>query len=407
MNTHFMMVAVCVVAACANDSTMPQGPEPERPLTVQEKDVAKANTAFGLNLLHQINATEPNGNLLLSPLSVSMALGMTLNGAATSTFDAMRQTLAFAGQTQNEINVAYNGLLKQLRARDPKIEIGIANSIWYNTGFAVLPTFSDTVKHYFDAEVRQVDFANPASPGVINDWVSQKTSGRIKDLIDQISPDEVMFLVNAVYFKGPWTQTFHEGATASLPFRRLDGSTVTARMMSNDGAYHWVQNDDVYAVELLYGDSAFSMVLIAPVAGTSLAPVAALLEPAKWEALMASMRPARVILKMPKFKFTYEKALKDALSALGMSVAFDQQRADLSRIANVKPENLYISRVQHKTYIDVHEKGTEAAGATSVGVGVTSMPPMLAFDKPFMFAIRERSTGTLLFVGRVVDPTVN
>ena len=216
-----------------------------------------------------------------------------------------------------------------------------------------------------------------------------------------------MFLVNAVYFKGPWTQTFQEQATASLPFRRPDGSTTSAQIMTNDGSYFWTKNESVQAVELLYGDSAFSMVLVAPTQGTSLAPVVSLLEPASWNALMTSMQPGQVMLSMPRFKFTYEKALKDALSALGMSVAFDPQRADLSRIANVKPENLYISRVQHKTYIDVHEKGTEAAGATSVGIGVTSMPPELRFDRPFIFAIRERSTGTLLFVGRVVDPTAS
>jgi serpin B len=406
MKTSYWVAAVLGLAACSNDSTMPQGPEPERPLTVQEQDVAKANTAFGLNLLREVHASEPAGNLLLSPLSVSMALGMTLNGAATSTFDAMRQTLAFAGQSQSEINTAYNGLLRQLRARDPKIEIGIANSIWYDAGFSVLPTFSDTVRHYFDAEVRQLDFASSASPSVINNWVSQKTNGRIKELIDQINPEEVMFLVNAVYFKGPWTQTFAEQATSARPFRRPDGSTVSVPTMSNDGSYYSTKNNEVQAVELLYGDSAFSMVLVAPAQGTSLAPVTALLEPAKWSALMSALQPGRIILSMPKFKFTYEKALKDALSALGMGVAFDPARADLSRIANVRPENLYISRVQHKTYIDVHEKGTEAAGATSVGIGVTSMPPELRFDGPFIFAIRERSTGTLLFVGRVVDPAL-
>jgi serpin B len=394
-----------MAAACTHDSTMPEGPEPERPLTVQEKDVAKANTAFGLNLLHEVNATEPGGNLLLSPLSVSMALGMTLNGAATTTFDAMRQTLAFDAQTQQEINAAYSGLLRQLRARDPKVEIGIANSIWYNTGFSVLPAFADTVAHYFDAEVRQLDFANSASPAVISGWASEKTNGRITDLIDQINADEVMFLVNAVYFKAPWAHTFMDGATRAAPFQKPDGSTVSAQMMIADGAYGNVQNESVQAVELLYGDSAFSMVLVAPRNGTSLAAVAAMLEPARWDALMASLQPARVMLSVPKFKFTYEKALKDALSALGMSIAFDPMRADLTRIANVRPRNLYISRVQHKTYIDVHEKGTEAAGATAVGVGVTSMPPELKFDRPFMFVIRERETGTLLFVGRVVDPT--
>ena len=398
------LFVLCLAAtACASDSTTT--PEPQRPLTVQEKDVARANTAFGLNLLRQVNSTEAAGNLLLSPLSVSMALGMTLNGANGTTFDAMRQTLAFDAQSQNEINNAYNGLLRQLRARDPSVEIGIANSIWYNNGFSVLPTFSDTVRHYFDAEVRQIDFSSSTSPATISNWAAQKTNNRIQDLIKEIDPAEVMFLVNAVYFKAPWTQTFHEGITHNAPFQRPDGSTVTARMMSNDWSYRHVKNQDVQAVELLYGDSAFSMVLVSAAEGRALTPVTALLEPAKWDALIASMQMERVILKMPKFKFTYEKALKDALTALGMGIAFDEQRADLTRIANVRPRNLYISRVQHKTFIDVHEKGTEAAGATAVGVGVTSMPPQMTFDRPFIFVIRERSTGTLLFVGRVADPT--
>ena len=390
------------MAACATDTAMP---EPERPLTIQETDVAKANTAFGLNLLREVSGNEPGSNILLSPLSVSLALGMTLNGANGTTFDAMRQTLAFAAQSQHDINTAYSGLLRQLRARDSKVEIGIANSIWYNNGFAVLPTFSDTVRHYFDAEVRQIDFASATAPATISNWAAQKTNNRIQDLIKEIDPAEVMFLVNAVYFKAPWTQTFEVGATQAAPFARGDGSTVSAQMMNNTGTYRTTSNESVQAVELLYGDSAFSMVLVSAAQGRSLDPVKSLLEPAKWEALMASMQPNRIMLSMPKFKFTYEKALEDALTALGMGIAFDENRADLTRIANVRPRNLFISRVQHKTYIDVHEKGTEAAGATAVGVGITSMPPVLRFDRPFLFVIRERSTGTLLFVGQMDNPT--
>ncbi|HEY0673935.1 MAG TPA: serpin family protein, partial [Longimicrobiales bacterium] len=151
------ITAALIANACAHDTS---APEPWRPLTVQEKDVAKANTAFGLNLLRVVHNREADGNLLLSPLSVSMALGMTLNGAAGTTYDAMRQTLAFDATSQHDINTAYSSLLRQLRARDPRVEIGIANSIWYNQGFEVLPTFADTVRHYFDAEVRQLDFGN-------------------------------------------------------------------------------------------------------------------------------------------------------------------------------------------------------------------------------------------------------
>lgn len=399
------LLPICLLILACGDPSPTDETEEVRELTVQEKDVAKANTAFGLSLLKAINATETNGNLLLSPLSVSMALGMTLNGANGTTYEAMRRTLAFDASSQHEINAAYSGLIKQLRARDAKVEFGLANSIWYNTGFAVFPTFIDSVRHYFDAEVRQIDFGNSNSPAVISQWAEQKTNGRIKDLIREIRQDEIMFLVNAVYFKAPWTVVFHEGATRSAPFRRPDGSTVTARMMNNDAAYFSAKKDGVQAVELLYGDSAFSMVLLTAEQGLSLAPAIAVLEPAKWEALMSSMQRGRIMLNMPKFKFTYEKALKDALSALGMGIAFDEARADLTRIANVRPRNLYISRVQHKTFIDVHEKGTEAAGATAIGVGVTSLPPEMTFDKPFLFVIRERSTGTLLFVGRVNDPT--
>jgi len=398
-----MLLPICILLLACGE--LPTDGARVRELTVQEKDVAKANTAFGLALLADMHATESSGNLLLSPLSVSMALGMTLNGANSATYDAMRRTLAFDAASQQEINAAYSGLIQQLKARDHAVEFGLANSLWYDTGFPVYNTFVDTVRHYFDAEVRQLDFGASGSPRVISQWAEQKTSGRIKDLIKQINSDEVMFLVNAVYFKAPWTTVFNENATHDAPFRRPDGSTVTARMMTNDAAYGYVKQDGVQAVELLYGDSAFSMVLVSAEQGTSLAPAAAMLERTKWESLMGALQRGRVMLSMPRFKFTYEKSLDDVLSALGMSIAFDRQRADFTRIADVRPRNLFISRVQHKTFIDVHEKGTEAAGATVVGVGVTSLPPSLTFDRPFLFVIRERTTGTLLFVGRVVDPT--
>lgn len=391
------LIPLLIVTACA-DPSLPEQHEEKRELTVQEKDVAKANTAFGLALLKQVHTSEPSGNVLLSPLSVSMALGMTLNGAHGDTWEAMRRTLAFDASSQQQINLAYDGLIRQLRARDPKVEFGLANSIWYHTGFPVLPTFTDTVRRYFDAEVRSIDFRSSASPGIISEWAEQKTNGRIKELIKQINQDEIMFLVNAVYFKAPWTQVFDEQATHAAPFRRSDGSTVNARMMSGDGVYNFVDKDGVKAVELLYGDTAFSMVLVSTDKEYPFDAV-------KWDALIASMQRGRIMLRMPKFKFTYEKVLNNTLTALGMGIAFSEMSADFRRITP-PPPRLVISRVQHKTFIDVHEKGTEAAGATAVGVGVVSMPPELSFDRPFIFAIRERSTGTLLFVGRVNDPTL-
>lgn len=404
LRNGMLYLGLCGVLAGCSDPSGPRTPtEPVREFTVQERDVARANTSFGLHLLRNIHENS-TGNLLLSPLSVSMALGMTLNGAANTTFEAMRNTLAFDPALQQpEINAAYNGLLRQLRARASRIEFVVANSIWYHQTFPVYPTFTDTVRHYFDAEVRALDFGNAASPGIISDWAEERTAGRIKDLVESIDPNEIMFLVNAVYFKAPWHMRFAQSETRAQPFTLPNGGSVNAQMMFVDGTFSYVENQGVQAVELLYGDTTFSIVLVMPRTGSSLDAATSILEPTQWGALISSMHRSRINLRIPKFRFEYEKELTQPLSDLGMAIAFQPFQADFTKIAN--RDDIYISRVQHKAFIEVNEAGTEAAAATSVGISVTSAPPELVFNRPFFFAIRERSTGTLLFVGRIADPT--
>jgi serpin B len=208
--------------------------------------------------------------------------------------------------------------------------------------------------------------------------------------------------VNAVYFKAPWQHPFNPQATANRPFTRANGSAVNVPTMSLDRTLPFLKNDQVHMVELPYADGAFSMVVLAPAAGTSLNAFIASLTPQRWEQWLGELKEDRVMLFMPKFRFDYDILMNDALTKQGMGIAFAARQADFTRIAD---RELFISRVQHKTFIDVHELGTEAAAATAVGMSLTSMPPELRFDRPFVFAIRERSSGTLLFIGRVSDPT--
>jgi serine protease inhibitor len=398
-------VTVLMLAACGESE--PAGidqREPPRGFTTDEAAVARASNSFGLALLRQVHAGDSRANLMLSPLSASMALGMTLNGAAGGTWEAMRGTLGFAGMSEDEINAAYRGLIAQLLARDHTVEFRLANSVWHDAAFPIKQPFLDAAAEYFDAEVAGLDFDNQAaSLGRINGWVDRQTGGRIEKILDYIDPLEIMFLVNAVYFKAPWSMTFETNATRSGPFRRADGSTVDVPLMNNDAAYLHFVNDEAYGVELLYGDSAFSMVLIAPAEGRTLDGLIGGLTPQRWQSWIDAFQVGRVMLTMPKFRFEYGTSLDDALKAMGMEIAFTPRLAEFPRIGD--RDDIHISRVDQKTFIDVHEKGTEAAGVTVVGVGVTSMPPSVRFDKPFLVAIRERESGTLLFLGRVGDPS--
>jgi serpin B len=397
-------VLLVAVTGCGKEAAGP-GLEPPRNLTVDEQTVSAANTAFGLGLLRELHPAETKPNLFVSPLSASMALGMTLNGARAETETAMRRALGFEGLSAAGINAAYGGLIAQLRARDPGVEFRLANSIWHERTFTVEAPFLEAARTHFDAEVRGLDFSAPDAPRIISGWAEDATGGRIKDLIQSIDPLEKLFLVNAVYFKAPWTTPFEPAATRDGPFQRAGGGTVQVPLMTTDATFRSFRDADVEAVELLYADSAFSMVVLMPAQGRTLDGLVASLTPERWARWMDAFTPGRLMLTLPKFRFDYARRLNDALTGLGMGIAFVPRRADFSGISRER-DDLYISRVEHKTFVDVHELGTEAAAATAVGIGVTSLPPSLRFDRPFLFAIRERSTGTILFLGRIGDPSV-
>lgn len=377
--------------------------EPNQPLTAREIQVVAATNTFGLELFRHVSQLAQGDNVLISPLSVSMALGMTLNGASGGTFTAMATTLGFDGMPEAEINAAYAGLISKLRARDRKVEFRLANSLWHERSFPIQQPFIDALRDHFSARVSALDFSDPGAPRTINDWVSGETNGRIKDLINRIDPIEKLLLVNAIYFKGPWTTPFNLNATRPEPFTRADGSVVEVPTMVADAQYASYEGDGVQAVELLYGDSVYGMVLVAPAAGRPLEDVISRLSPESWRRWTSGLKRGRVMLFVPKFRFEFGSPLKRPLQDMGMAVAFDPRSADFSRI-NPQRDDLHISRVVHKTYINVHELGTEASGATGVVGGITSMPPVLRFDRPFLVAIRERESGTLLFIGRVGDP---
>lgn len=404
-------------AACEPDPSGP-GTEPitelPRDLTVAERDVIDASNTFALGLLREVRALEPDSpNTFLSPLSASMALGMTMNGAEGETWTQMRDVLGFQGLEEPAINGAYASLIDLLLGLDPAVEVGIGNAIWTN-GIPLRPAFVDRVRAHFGAEVGALDFSDPAALGVMNGWVDSVTNGRIEKLLDQIPPDAVAYLINAIYFLADWRQPFDEGRTAPAPFTRADGTDVTVPMMAEEIGYRTLNPGSpnaVQGVELPYAGGAFTAVALLPPDTQDIDAFVAGLDAGIWNAWMQHFDEAAeaedtdrpgLLVRMPRFELEWGQSLIPALKALGMTDAFDE-RADFGRMAE-GGQNFYIFQVKQKTFVKVDEQGTEAAAATAVGVGLTSMPPSITLDRPFLFAIRERFSGTILFMGVIGDP---
>jgi serpin B len=408
------LFAIVALAAACHDPNAPSGGAPRitalpRTLSTGEQAVIGASNTFGFNLLRELDRTRADSNIFMSPLSASMALGMTMNGAAGQTFDEMRSTLGFGTRPSAEINASYRSLIDMLRALDKTVDFRIANSIWYRAGFPFEAAFLDESKQFFDAKVSPLDFAAASSVPTINSWVKESTNGKIEKILDgPIDNDVVMYLINAIYFNGAWTARFDRNLTRQDQFTTVDGTTAPISMMRRTDTVRVAETADAQVVELPYGGGAFAMTIVMPKPGRSISTVVSSLSADAWQTAVAGATARSVELQMPKFTLRWEALLNNPLQALGMRLAFQGDVADFTRMSRTAGDRLYISKVKQKSFVDVHEEGTEAAAVTSVEVRVTCAcgPQVIRIDRPFVFAIRERLSGTILFLGKIVRPPV-
>ena len=385
----------------------------ENNLTVTEKTakLLEAENEFGLELFRKVYQYETEfQNIMVSPLSVSLALAMTYNGANGETQTAMEKTLKVYGLTPDDINQSYYHLVKALQSLDPKVLMEIANAIFYRDDFEVEQTFISLNKQFYDAEVSALDFGSPDALNTINNWVAEKTHDKIKTILDRITRDQVMFLLNAIYFKGTWQKEFNPEGTKEQDFYLEDGSSILAKTMQRLDTLPYVKNDLFSAIQLSYGKGNYNMYVFLPEPDKNIADIVSNLNEKNWADWISSFEETQhVDIKLPRFKYAYEIKLNDVLSDMGMGIAFTPA-ADFTGIQ--KKGGLMIGFVKHKSFVEVNEEGTEAAAVTIVAIERTSTsagPQKVPFyvNRPFVYVITEKDTGAILFMGTVKNPLLN
>jgi serpin B len=373
------------------------------------------NNAFALDLYHRLN--ESANNLFFSPYSISIALAMTYAGSAGVTENQMAQAMHFV-LPRAQLHPAFDQLALELAQRataegvDPNqaFTLHVVNVTWGQTGYTFLTTYLDILAQDYGAGIRLLDFASNSETArnTINQWVSQETQNKINDILPAGSIDALTRLVlsNAIYFKADWSNEFDKSLTKKDVFHLVTGGTTTVPMMNRSGFYNYASGNGYQAVELPYAGEQLSMLIILPDEG-KFSEAASSLDSATLAGIVSNLQSKNVNVTLPKFTFEYDLGLKSWLQQMGMVDAFDPTKADLSGMDGQK--DLYISDVLHKAFVALDEAGTEAAAATTVIVGVTSMPveQPIAFkaDRPFIFLIRDNPTGTILFFGNMMDPT--
>ncbi|MEW6508157.1 MAG: serpin family protein [Bacteroidota bacterium] len=395
-----IFIAGCETSSQFNDET------PMRELTRAEKQLVASSDNFALKIFKKIAEDALGENVFISPLSISIALGMTLNGADGNTYEAMRSTLSLSGITQQEVNESYQSLMQLLTKIDGKVIMQIANSIWYRNTISVKPDFIETNKKYFDAVISPMNFNDPATVNAINNWVKESTNGKIDKIVENIDPQTIMYLINAIYFKGAWQYQFDKNKTTDDLFKKESGATVQCKMMNMETDFYISSNNTFTMLDIPYGKGNFSMTILLPAKEKTVKDVVNVLTDAAWKNSLNSLSKMKKQLYMPRFKMEYKSKLNETLKALGMEIAFDPYSANFKKIYE-GVGNAYISSVDHKTFVDVNEEGTEAAAVTSVTVGVTSIQDnIIKLDRPFIFVIREKTSNCILFIGKLEDPSV-
>jgi len=375
-------------------------------LTKTEQALSAEANRFAFDLFQQVNTEDKN--YFISPLSTSLALSMTANGTAGETAAQMKDVLGFEEFTYEQMNGFFKKMSAELKKADQLTELGIANSVWILEGFPVYEKFKDIVRTWYLAQIEELDFFSPTAIQTINDWCAAKTNGKIDEIIDEIPPSMVMYLINALYFKGTWTYSFDKAASYSDRFYGDDGSSPLTEFMIQTETFPYLDHELCQVAELPYGNEAFSMVLMLPKPGVHVdRMIKEFMNTQKWDIIARELKDSerKLTVSMPKFRFEYEKDLIPTLQAMGMIIPFMEGMADFS---NMSPSGgLYIGLVKQKTYVEVNEEGTEAAAVTVVGVEKSAIEPddPLPFyvNRSFVYVIKEKSTGIILFMGKMSD----
>ena len=408
------LAGICLLLfnACnkSNDPVVVIGQYKNIPLSESQKKFFAQSNDFAFSFFQEVNKMPiDRKNIMVSPLSVNIALHMTRNGAANETLKAMLKTLKTEGVTEEEINKNYKFAIETFTNLDPLVNLKFSNSIWHRNSLTPEKDFIDINTLYFKSRINALDFSSPKALATINEWVSNSTNGKIPSILGEITSDAMLYIINAVYFNGIWKNKFDPTKTQEMSFAINSTSKVMANSMLQEINTQYFTNDLFSAVELPYGQANYNMYVLLPNKDKNPSDIISQLTAQNWGVWLSKFFPTPVQIHLPKFKFSYDETrMIPLLSEMGMGIAFSKS-ADFTRIN--KKGGLALTEVKHKTCIEVNEKGAEAAAATSVKGGVTSngfdpRPVIFTADHPFVFLIQEKETKAVLFMGVINNPNL-
>lgn len=357
---------------------------------------------LGFRLVRELAGPKVTENVVVSPTSIAMALGMVANGAGGETKKAFDKTLGTDAMIPSEFNQAFKDLRTVLLAPDPKVTLTVANSLWTTPNYEVKREFLGRNTDFFGAAVKSIDPKNPRSVDEVNNWVSEATEKKIPKLMEELNPEMVLLAINAVYFKGEWTDPFDTKMTADREFTTFDGKKVQQLMMNKSGDFRGGELEKVSVLQLPMGSGNASVVMVLPNMGTSIDTLIKDLNAKSWQGWMSSIKPVEGQICIPKFKMEFGTSLAETFKKLGLGIAFDYTKADFSGLTDAK--GVVITQIIHKATFEMDEKGAEAAAATGVEMAVESAPMhekrfKFIADRPFLYAIVENRTQSVLFMG--------
>ncbi|WP_448570843.1 serpin family protein [Trichothermofontia sp.] len=392
--------------AIANPAPAPMSVLPKAYPSSQQVKLTRSQTRFGFQLFTTLLSSHPNQNLLISPTSVAIALSMLYNGATGETQRAIATALELTEMPLEEVNQANATLVQSLITHEPAVQTTLANSLWADQRLSLQPQFVQRMQSTYQARVGVLDFGNPNAVGTINQWVQAQTGGHIPQIISRIQVDEALFLLNAIFFKGQWAVKFDAAQTRDQPFALPNGQQRAYPFMVQTGTYRYYETPTFQAISLPYGEGHFSFDLFLPRPGVELAGFYRELTADNWRQWTQRMERHPGSLHLPRLRLGSDVTLNEALKTLGMGLAFDPYRANFAALT---PQPAYVSRVKHKTFMELDETGTEATGVTAIGIGVRSAvmaiePFTMVVDRPFFCVIRDSRTGAVLFMGSIVTP---